>query len=153
VLPCSQAAGLGTEWLDAQQRQLEQSFQELRMAADALDHAKLAQLLKELRFTAAEHFRWENSILWKIKTGTYQRRSSKALPKHADLLTEAAFEEHTSDHVSVLEHLDGVAAAPLENIIDQVVCWFTRHWMIHDAQLKTLIRQLDPVMCPSPGAE
>ena len=96
---------VGHEAIDRQHRQLLDTINEIDNAIrDGADEDRLAELVKALRLTAEEHFRHENSILWQIKTGTFKRRSSKALPRHVvGLMPDTEFDRHTAEHAVSLE--------------------------------------------------
>ena len=74
---------VGHETIDRQHRAIVDGINEIDEAIRAgADAERLAPLVQRLRLSTEEHFRHENAILWQIKTGTFRRKSSKALPRY-----------------------------------------------------------------------
>jgi hemerythrin len=116
---------------------------EIADAARIRDEGRLASLIESLRALAVEHFREENSVLWQIKTGTYGRRSTKALPRAAfGLLSDSLFEEHTADHASLLTRIDEIARASMSSMVDELKAWFVDHAVVHDSHLKAIFQAI-----------
>lgn len=143
ALPWSEQFAVGHETIDQQHRELVSSINEIDGAVRSGDETRLAQLLRTLRMAAAAHFRVENAILWQIKTGTYQRRSSKALPRRAEgLLGDSVFERHTADHAARLLGLEQIVAASTDAIVEGLKVWFVDHAIAQDALLKAVFQAL-----------
>jgi hemerythrin len=143
ALPWSDHFAVGHETIDRQHRVLVESINEIAAAVRTQDAGGVARLIESLRAAAVEHFREENAVLWQIKTGTYNRRSTKALPRPSyDLLSDTVFEEHTADHKSLLTRIEEIASAPMHAIVDELKAWFVDHAVAHDAHLKAIFQAI-----------
>jgi|SRR5579872_3843764 len=142
ALPWSQDFAVGHETIDQQHRHMVDCINEIEGTIRVQDGARVPELLKALRLAAEEHFREENAILWQILTGTYKRRSPKALPRHSGMITDAVFEQHTADHAALLARFDNIAREPLASIIDSLKSWFADHATDQDARLRSILRTM-----------
>jgi len=135
---------VGHDAIDRQHRQFLEAINEIDQAIRAgSDAEQLAPLVQALRLAAEEHFRQENAVLWQIKTGTFRRRSSKALPRRAvGLMADAEFDKHTAEHAFSLAALDDIARAPLSAILDLLKSWFVDHAIRHDSHLKSIFQAM-----------
>lgn len=143
ALPWSDHFAVGHETIDRQHRVMVDWIDEISDAIRLGDEGRLHGLMTALRVVAVEHFREENSVLWQIKTGTYNRWSSKALPRRRhELLSDSMFEEHTADHASLLVRLEEIASASMNSIVDELKAWFVDHAVAHDSHLKAIFQAI-----------
>lgn len=145
ALPWSDHFSVGHETIDAQHREIVEVINGIDDALRTQNESRFGQLLKGLRRAAEEHFRNENAILWQIKTGTFRRRSSKALPRAGiaqGLLTDPVFEQHSAEHVSLLARLDEIATGSTDSMIELLKAWFVDHAIAQDALLKAIFQAL-----------
>ncbi|HLJ21953.1 MAG TPA: hemerythrin domain-containing protein [Stellaceae bacterium] len=134
---------VGHEAIDRQHREILDAINDVEEAIrGGADPDRLAPLVQKLRLAAEEHFRDENSVLWQIKTGTFKRRSSKALPRVTGLMADAAFDQHTAEHAFSLAALDEIARAPLAAMVDALKSWFVDHAIKHDSHLKAIFQAM-----------
>ena len=135
---------VGHEEIDRQHRRLLDTINEVDDAVRAgTNPDRVAEIMASLRAAAEAHFRQENSILWQIKTGTFRRRSSKALPRPMlGVITDTEFDQHTAEHAVSLTALDDIKSAPLAAIAEHLTSWFVDHAVNHDSQLKAIFQAM-----------
>jgi hemerythrin len=135
---------VGDAAIDRQHQELLDTINEIDGAIRVgADESRLAELVKALHLTAEEHFRHENAILWQIKTGTFRRRSNKALPRPvAGLMPETEFDMHTAEHAFSLASLSNIAGVPLAAMVEALKSWFVDHAIKHDSHLKAIFQAM-----------
>jgi len=140
AIPWRDSFAIGHEEMDRQHRQLADTINDIHGAAAAQDEAQVGHLIKALKLAAQEHFREEDAILWQMVTGTFKRRSSRALPRPRSAMTHTAFQKHTTEHTELLTALDNIAREPLESMIDRLKFWFVDHIVRQDSHLKAVFQ-------------
>ena len=134
---------VGDETIDRQHRRILDAINEIDRAVSAgADAERLTPLVAALRLAAEEHFRDENSTLWQIKTGTFKRRSSKALPKVTGVMADTEFDQHTAEHAVSLAALGDIASAPVASIAERLKSWFVDHAIQHDSHLRAIFQAM-----------
>lgn len=103
----------------------------------------MASLLKTLGRAVEDHFRTENSVLWELRGGTYERlKHSPAARRVIAGLATGVFEAHMTEHEALLERFKEIAQMPLETLGDTLKSWFVDHAIKHDAHLKTIFQAM-----------
>jgi hemerythrin-like metal-binding protein len=141
-LPWNESFALGHQGLDAEHRHLVGSINEIRAAICSHEGPdQLANLLKALRDVAVEHIRHENSILWQIRSGTYEPLQTRARTQpFLDVMAKVAFDKHMDEHDQLLARLDTIIDGPVDTLSNELKAWFIDHAHGYDADLRAIFQ-------------
>jgi hemerythrin len=144
LLPWSESFAVGHGVIDGQHRELIRHINALNEAArNPGDPERMALLLKTLRRAVEDHFRTENSILWELRSGTYEGLKRSAAAKRAIAgLASTVFDDHIAEHTTLLERFEEIVRSPLELLGERLRSWFVDHAIKQDAHLKTIFQAL-----------
>lgn len=134
----------GHEVIDKEHRVLVQLINDVDDTARASPSGeRLASLLQELRHAVEDHFRTENSILWELRSGTYEKlKQSPSARRIVAGMATSVFDDHMAEHASLLDRFGEIASASRETIGDMLKSWFVDHAVKQDAHLKTIFQAM-----------
>ena len=141
-LPWSESYAVGHKVLDAEHRRLVELINEVDDAIQSgASPERVAGLLRVLRAVAVEHIRQENTVLWELKTGTYEPLKGRTqTPYFVKVMAEAAFDEHMAEHAVLMASFDIIPSLPVETLCETLRVWFLDHAIKHDAHLKAIFQ-------------
>ena len=85
----------------------------------------------------------ENSILWELRSGTYEGlKHAPAAKRTIAGLASTVFDDHIAEHASLLEQFEEIARSPLELLGEHLRSWFVDHAIRPDAHLKTIFQAI-----------
>jgi hemerythrin len=142
ALQWSDSFAVGHEMIDREHQILVQLINDIAAAARAND-GRVADLLQKLGRVVKDHFRTENSVLWELRMGSYERL--KHSPKASRIVAGMAstiFDDHMAEHKVLLGRFDEVARAPLDTLGEILKAWFVDHAVKRDSHLKTIFQAI-----------
>lgn len=132
---------LGHSVLDARHRQFVELINDIGAAVLLKDPpVPCADLLKALRKGVGEHVREEDTILWELRSGTYEPLRSR--PQIPRAMAEAAFDQHIAEHTTMLDHFDVAVLASFDTLCDGLKAWFLDHVTRHESPLKAIFQTM-----------
>jgi hemerythrin len=143
-LQWSEEFAVGHAGLDAQHRRLVEIVNDIEAAVHSKKKPeRLADLLKVLRKATDEHIKQENALLWEIKSGTYgPLKDRPRTPHFLRAMAEAAFDEHTAEHATLLVHFDAICSAPVDELCEALRAWLVVHAIKCDSRLKAIFQAM-----------
>jgi hemerythrin len=140
--PWNSSFALGHEGLDAEHRLLVDSINEIGAAIRSEKGSEqLVDLLNGLREVAGDHIRHEDSILSRMRSGTYEslQRQARTQP-FLKVMAKAAFDKHMDEHEALLARLDAIIGSPGDSVYVRLKAWFIEHVYGFDADLKAIFQ-------------
>lgn len=149
--PWSDVFAVGHADLDSQHRQLVDLIDQFCAAARRNEGAEgLRAHLSAITQATRTHLIHENAVLCEIKLGMENPSpASRKTPRHLGTVTQAAIDDHISEHPRLLDHLITIARGLCggDEINKAAMCadlkaWFLDHAIKHDAHLKAVFQAM-----------
>jgi hemerythrin len=144
AFPWRESFAVGHSGLDGEHRRIAALINDIAAGVVAgIGADAFADLLRQLREAAIEHFKNENTILWELRAGTYAGlRDRPRSPPVVKAMAEAAFDEHIAEHKAMVTQMDALSELPREALAETLKTWFIDHAIKQDAHLKAIFQAL-----------
>ena len=141
-LPWSERFAVGHEELDRDHRRLVELINEVIDTVQAkAPPQQLSGLLRQLQAVAEEHIRQENTVLWELRSNTFEPlRGRPQTAQFLKALAAGAFDEHLAEHARLMTSFDDFRDGPVETLCEALRAWFLDHAIKHDAHLKAIFQ-------------